>query len=216
MNKLRKIILTCIVFCFFTTAIYATSEILPESKFGIKKVAILGAGVFLIVQILFISYQKDKKIEKLVLEKKELEKINESIKIKKEYETKDIELPIFTDKEIVEIEKEEKDLFKNIKIEEKIENLPDEKVLLEKSIIVKKEKNKKDKNIQKDPILRKNIEIKQRKIRKLPEKNIKNEQETQIVEESLVKFISESKKRAKKIAREAKRKSKKIDKKDKE
>lgn len=146
MKKISKIIITCIVFFMMTTAIYATTEILPESKFGIKKVAILGAGVFLVVQILFIAYQKDIALENAKIKEKNNQEnlldvniINQNnenrikageIKLEKKKQTLD---------ELTKILKEEKNLFSKIPVEKEIETLPDKMSPKKRNIKLKKE-----------------------------------------------------------------------------
>mgnify|MGYP003303766301 CR=1 FL=1 len=152
MRKIYKILIACVVFLGITTALYATTNIMPKEKFEIKKVAILGAGVFLVVQILFISYQTDKLEENTTKRLKEPEiKINENIDniqnkikkiepIKKEYEEileignikenkiKDMLNSYEDNFYLLESEnkpQEEKDLFSKINISKKIEEIPD-------------------------------------------------------------------------------------------
>ena len=146
MKKLSKFIITCIVFLNITTAVFATN-ILPENKFCIKKVAILSAGVFLVVQILFIAYQKDKIQENIIfkLQEENIEKnkeVNlEIFPVEKIYQNEKLEEvdKLQNNKEIIEIKKEEEYLFTPIVAEPQIETLPDKMTPKKKNIILKKD-----------------------------------------------------------------------------
>lgn len=187
MKRMSKIIITCIVFLNITTAVFAT-DILPENKFGIKKVAILGAGVFLVVQILFIAYQKDKLQENMLIiekekkqeiyknEERKVEKNNEKIdpivSVIKTYEWEKIE----NNEELAKIKKEEQDLFIPIDTESKIETLPDKMSPKKKNVVLKKDivlEEKKINTVKRAP--RGSVKIvRERKNRNLPKIEEKN------------------------------------------
>ena len=226
MKKTFKIIITCIIFLTITTAIYATTEILPENKFGIKKVAILLAGVFLVVQILFIAYQKDKLEENIeVTEKKpkeELSKISKIEPVIKLIEKENI-LELNKNEELL---KEEEILF--AEIDTKIETIPEKMSPKKKNITLKKEmvveKKEKPTNVTRSNIRRGNVKIVRERKKRDFEFDVKNKkQETKAISEAKkritkekldakkdeIKTSSNGKKRAEKIAKEVKKKNKK-------
>lgn len=119
MKNLRRILRTLIVFLITTNAVYAVEEILTEEKFNIKKTAILGAGIFLVIQILFISYKTDKEPEEIYVRKNKNEKRDVS------KENKDAIFPF--EENLEKAKKEEENLFFAMKIEKEVETFQDDK-----------------------------------------------------------------------------------------
>ncbi len=149
MRMLYKIIITCIVFLFTTKNIYGNTYILPEYKFGIKKISILGAGIFLVVLILYIAYKKDRaeEVYKIEIENLEKEILNkENIKkIYKPYEETHDSITEIQNKK--EKSLKEEDLFSSLDLEKKIETLPDFKSPPKKNISLKKEEKTKNSDL---------------------------------------------------------------------
>ena len=209
MRKLSKIIITCILFLGITTIIYATTDILPENRFGIKKVAILVAGIFLVIQILFIAYQKD---------------TQQALSNQQEYATDKIQEKIdeiFSIEELEKFENEEKNLFSSLDIEKKIETLPDKmapqkrNIKLKKETIIVKEKNQDISENKEKIITRKDVKIvrERKKRNKILEDEVKQKKKKAEVEikKNAIKAEGEAKKIATKAKGEIKKKEAKLE-----
>lgn len=182
MKNLRKILRTLVVFFIMSNiVVYAETEMLSQEKFDIKKTVVLGAGIFLVVQILFISYKLDKEPNK---------KIKNNQKKKKEN-------PVV--QHDFKVQKEDKDLFVKLKLEKAIETLSNDEV---KKQELKKQKASKKKVIEIDS-KDKEKDIVKRKEKKEPKhRDIKEVEETR---KKIIRMVEEARKGAVKVTEETKR-----------
>ncbi len=119
MKKLHKILKSLIVFLVITTAVYAVDQTVLDHSYELKKIVVLGIGIFFVVQILWISYKADL-----------LEESNGEIKI--------VQKNIFPQKEenLQQIKREEEILFSQMNQGKSIETIEKENISKEQ---VKKE-----------------------------------------------------------------------------
>ena len=216
MKNLRKILRALFVFFIMSNSVvYAKTEMLSQEKFDIKKTVVLGAGIFLVVQILFISYKLDKEPNKKRVNPKNKKKENHIVKqdsaVQQDFKA----------------QKEDKDLFVKLKLEKVIETLSNDEIKkqeLEKQKssqkkVVEITSRDKDKKKDKEKDIVKINEKKEPKTRDIKEIEETRKKIIRMVEEArhgAVKVTEETKKEAIETKKETRKKPSKIAKKLKE